>query len=136
MVKKLFILSILLALCFVFYHDIFAMIQRYVDRHEKEQTAPRYQYYLGNAYVFTRDYAEAEKSYLTVKKKHAQSRYAPYAQFMIARLYERREDYQRAKREYERFLNEFPGHPLAADVKYKLNVLSYLPLDNKQSDTP
>lgn len=135
MVKKLFILAILAAVSFVFYHEIFAMVQRYINQHEKEPWAPRYQYYLGNAYVFTRDYAEAEKSYLVVKKKYAQSRYAPRAQFMIARLYERREDYKRAKEEYERFMSEFPGHPLNVDVKYKLNVLSYLPPDNKKSDT-
>lgn len=127
MIKKLFILSILAAVGFIFYHEIFAIFQRYIDQHEKEQWAPRYQFILGKAYVFTRDYTAAERCYLTVKKKYAQSHYAPQAQFMMARLYERQENYKRAKEEYEQFLREFPTHRLAVDVKYKLNVLSYMP---------
>jgi len=124
MLRKLFYLAVILAVCFAFYRQILVKAQEYVDQHAQEAWAPKMQLFIGKAYSFTRDYDQAEKTFLLLKKKFPKSNYAAKAQYMIASIYETKEDYARAKAEYEKFKKDYPTDDYARKVEDKLLVFS------------
>ncbi len=123
MLRKLFYLAIILAVCFAFYRQILVKAQGYVDQHAQEPWAPKVQLYIGKAYSFIRSYSQAETTFLQLQKKYPKSPYAAKAQYMIASIYEKKEDYGRAKAEYEKFRKNYPTDEYARKVEDKLRIL-------------
>lgn len=125
MLRKLFYLVVILFVCISFYRQILVKAQEYVDQHAQEAWAPKMQLNIGKAYSFTRNYDEAERTFLQLKKKYPKSPYAAKAQYMIGSIYETKEDYKRAKAEYEKFIKEYPKDDYYRKVDDKLRVLSF-----------
>ncbi|MDD5260044.1 MAG: tetratricopeptide repeat protein [bacterium] len=124
MLRKLFYLAIILAVCFAFYRQILVKAQEYVDQHAQEAWAPKVQLQIGKVYSFTRSYSQAEATFLQLKKKYPKSTYAAKAQYMIASIYEKKEDYGRAKVEYEKFKKDYPADEYSRKVEDKLRILA------------
>jgi TolA-binding protein len=99
-------------------------MQEYVDQHAQEPWAPKMQLNIGKAYSFAHNYEQAEKTFLSLKKKFPKSPYAAKAQYMIGNIYETKEDYSRAKAEYEKFVKDYPTDEYARKVDDKLRIFS------------
>ena len=124
MLRKLFYLAIIIVVCVAFYRQILVKAQEYVDQHAQEPWAPKMQLNIGKAYSFARDYDQAEKTFLLLKKKFPKSKYASKAQWMIASIYETKEDYLRAKVEFEKFIKDYPTDEYAKKADDKLRIYS------------
>lgn len=124
MLRKLFYLAIIVAICFSFYRQILVKAQEYVDQHAQEPWAPKMQLNIGKVYSFARDYDQAEKTFLALKKKYPKSPYAAKAQWMIASIYETKEDYGRAKAEFDKFMKDYPTDDYIKKADDKLRIYS------------
>ncbi|MDD5132217.1 MAG: tetratricopeptide repeat protein [bacterium] len=131
MLRKLFYLAIIIAICFSFYRQILVKAQEYVDQHAQEEWAPKIQLYIGKVYSFARDYVQAEKTFQMLRKKYPKSKYASKAQWMIASIYETKEDYLRAKAEYEKFIKDYPTDEYVRKADDKLRIYSLFKEDQK-----
>ncbi len=124
MFRKLFFLAIILICCIAFYRTGLEKAQVYVDSHSQLDWAPQAQYYIGDVYFMSHDYAAAERSYGLVKKNYPKSFYAARAQYSIARIYEEQDNYLRAKVEYEDFVKNYPKDGFIHKAKNKLDILN------------
>lgn len=124
MLRKMFYLAVIIGVCFSFYRQILTQAQEYVDQHAQEPWAAKMQLNIGKVYSFARDYDQAEKTFILLKKKFPKSSYAAKAQYMIASIYEKKEDYKRAKAEYEKFRKDYPADEYTRKVDDKLRILS------------
>lgn len=126
MLKKLFVLCVILAIAMLFYKQILDKAQEYVDQNTEKEWAPRAQYWIGYTYFFAHDYPLSSNAFSKVLKKYPKSDYASESQFMLARIWESLENYKQARIEYEKFIEAFPQHALVKKARQKIDIFSLI----------
>lgn len=126
MLKKLFVLGVILAITMLFYKQILEKAQEYVDQNTDKEWASKAQYWIGYVYFFTHDYPLATNAFLKLLKKYPKSDHASEAQFMIARIWESLEDYRQAKSEYQKFIKDYPQHRAVKKAREKIDIYSLI----------
>lgn len=90
-------------------------------RHRRQSA---YKYYQnGRQLTRQRDFLNANLNFKKSLELDSNSENTPYARFVMASNYVALTAYIQAVREYEKLINDFPGHEKAADSKFMIGIV-------------
>lgn len=87
------------------------------EQYRNSPQASESQYLIAESYMELRQYDQARVEYLQVAKDYPKTRFVPLAYYQVANSYYAESDCSEAGRYYERVLEGFPNHALAADAR-------------------
>ncbi len=80
---------------------------------------------LANELLKKKKYEEARRELYDIKRREAELKYAPLAQLRLADSYIDEEEPELAIKEYEGFLDDYPGHSYAPYALYQIAMVYY-----------
>ncbi|MFK7908080.1 MAG: tetratricopeptide repeat protein [Chitinophagales bacterium] len=104
--------------------------EAFAKKNVTDAQTPEYLFKAAEIQRSLKNYKKAIENYETIQAKHPDYAKTPHSMFLLGFIYENDlKDSDKAKALYEQFLERYPEHELADDVKFSLDNLGISPED-------